>query len=83
MSVTQAVSVLPDVYRELAIAHALALEINTGMKHSKGSIMNLAREVSGTLKRTKRGVLGDYVKYLGTVIPGYQPSPNIAQALVK
>lgn len=41
----------------LQIKHALRLEINTGMRHSKGSVMELARSTYGIKARTKIGVL--------------------------
>jgi hypothetical protein len=72
-------------FQYLRVAHALALEINTEMAMSRGSIMNLAKRYCGSPKRTKRGVLKDYVEWLPTVIPNYVPAPGegVAKALVK
>lgn len=69
-------------FRYLQVASALALEINTGMKFSnRGSVMLIARDACGSSKRTKRGVLKDYVGWLRTVRPGYEPSASVAKAI--
>ena len=44
-------------FRFLQIYHALKLEVKTGLHHSRGSIMNLARREYDITKRTKKGVL--------------------------
>lgn len=59
---TQFVVEGPDAmahFRMCQIIAALGIELRTGMSHSHGSIMNLARQEYGFTKRTKRGVLGD------------------------
>lgn len=71
------------IYQDLRVAHALSIEINTGLKMSRGSVMNLAKEYSGSSKRTKRGVLRDYVEWLKGVIPGWEIPPTIAKAMEK
>lgn len=50
--------------RRLQIAHALALEVNTGLRFSRGSVMLLAARECGSTKRTKCAVLIDYVLWL-------------------
>lgn len=41
---------------------ALRIETRTGLSHSRGSVMNLARERYGIQKRTKQGVLTELEK---------------------
>jgi hypothetical protein len=73
-----------SLYRALALGHGLALEINTGMKlSSKGSVMLAAAAFCGSTKRTKRGVLKDYVAYMKKAIPTFEPSERIVKALAK
>lgn len=46
---------------------ALSIEVKTGLRHSHGSVMNQARQLYGSQKRTKAGVLADLRKlYLET-----------------
>jgi len=72
------------MFRYLQLIHGLALEINSGMKlSSRGSVMNAAKEVCGSPKRTKRGVLADMVKFMRTQDPSYTPSDRVAKALAK
>ena len=40
----------------------LRTEIKTGLRHSRGSVMNSARQLYGSQKRTKAGVLADLEK---------------------
>lgn len=65
------------------VGNALALEINTGLKHSQGSVMNLAKRYCGSLKRTKRGVLADYVAWIKESMPDYEPNASVSKALTK
>lgn len=74
---------LVDVFQVLRVAHALSIEINTGLKMSRGSVMNLAKQYCGSSKRTKRGVLRDYVEWLKEVLPDYEPSDTIVEAIAK
>jgi hypothetical protein len=77
------------VFQLLRVGHALALEINTGMKVAGGrSVMQLAAGYCGSTKRTKKGVLRDYIAFLAENLPhtadgAYQPSPSIQRALGK
>lgn len=69
------------------VAYALAIEVNTGLKVGRGgSLMTLAASYCGSSKRTKRGVLKDYVAFLTASLPQtargpWQPSPSIRKAL--
>lgn len=76
----------------LALASALALEINTGMKMSRGrSPLKIAQSTEVTIgdterplttKRTKTGALADVVDVLRQVMPeGWQPGPSVRRAL--
>lgn len=46
-------------FRMCQLIGALSIEVHTGMKHSRGSVMNAARERYGIQKRTKAGVLAE------------------------
>jgi hypothetical protein len=48
-----------EAFAMLQVIGALSLEVNTGMKFSRGSVMNLARDRYGCVKRTKAGVLAE------------------------
>jgi hypothetical protein len=67
----------------LSVAHMLAMEINNGGRYSrKVSPMLQAKDLCGTPRQTKRGVLRDYVAWLNEVLPGgYTPKDRIALAL--
>jgi hypothetical protein len=52
------------VFQILRVGFALRTEIKTGLKMSHGSIMNLAKQYCGSPKRTKKGVLADYAKWM-------------------
>ncbi len=71
-----------QAFQYLRVMHGLALEINTGMKvSSRGSTMNYAKEICGSPKRTKRGVLVDYIAWFrANVDADYEPSKSIARA---
>lgn len=60
----------PDGMAHLAMLQvigALSIEVRTGMSHSRGSVMNLARDRYGCQKRTKKGVLAEMrALYLAT-----------------
>jgi hypothetical protein len=76
------------VFQLLRVAHALSLEINTGMKFPGGSAMMLAASYCGSVKRTKKGVLRDYVAFLKESMPHtaegpWQPSNSITKAMEK
>ena len=75
-----------QVFQLIRVAHGLALEVNIpGMKVSRGgSIMQLAASYCGSSKRTKKGVLRDYVAFLKANLPGgWEPSASIAKAMEK
>lgn len=73
------------LFHHMRIASALGLEVTTGMKISSraGSLMKLAAQVCGSSKRTKKGVLADYVKWMSETYPGYRPAPSVVKALGK
>lgn len=71
-----------QMVRLLAILHGLALEVNTGMKMSRGvSVLAVAQRDGLTVKRTKRGALKDVLAYVQKVNPDYQPGETITRAL--
>ena len=73
-----------ELFRLMAVASALALEVNyPGMRMSKGSVMNIAKRITGSPKRTKRGVLADLVEYTTKVFPEYRPVATVTRALSK
>lgn len=73
-----------EMFRVLQVLHGLAMEINTGMSvSSRGSIMLLAREMCGTSKRTKKGVLRDYVKWVQSWHPTFEASDRVKKAMAK
>ena len=50
----------PDSIEHFQMARCIAMltiEVNTGMKHSRGSILRLVQEQYGCTKRTKKGAL--------------------------
>jgi hypothetical protein len=54
-----------EAYRKLALRSMLKLEIETGLRHSRGSVMNrIISENLAISKRTKKGVLAQYEKIL-------------------
>ncbi len=71
------------LFRHLQIASALALSINTGMGFSRGSVMNVAARECGSVKRTKKGVLRDYVAWMKATYEMYEPSASVRKAMEK
>lgn len=72
------------LFRLMAMESALALEINyPGMRMSKGSVMMMAKRVTGSTKRTKKGVLADLVAYTKDAFPGHRPIATVQNALKK
>lgn len=75
------------VFQYIRVAHGLALEINTGMSMSgRGSVMKLAASYCGSAKRTKKGVLREYVAWLEANLPHtadgpWKPSGSIVRAI--
>lgn len=51
-------------FRYLQLYYALKLEVNTGLRHSRGSIMNVIRKEFGIKARTKKAVLEEYEEIL-------------------
>ena len=47
------------MYRLLSFRSMLSIEIKTGMRHSKGSVLAAAQRQGLTTKRTKRGAYAD------------------------
>lgn len=72
-----------SMFAHMSMASRLGLEITTGMKWSGGSSMLAAGRICGSRKRTKRGVLADYVAWMSATYPGYKPAPSIVKALGK
>ena len=70
-----------EAYRRLAIVHALALEVNTGLTNSRGSVRALANSLSGSKAKTKKAALRDYCAWLTSVMPDWQPSRSVKRAL--
>lgn len=73
-----------ELFHLMRVASALGLEINTGLKMSRGgSTMSVAAQLCGSTKRTKKGVLADLVKFTGERFPEYKPAPSVLRALGK
>jgi len=73
-----------QLFHHMRIASALGLEISTGMKMSSaGSTMKLAAGICGSAKRTKKGVLADYVAWMQATYPDYRPAPSVVKALTR
>lgn len=69
-------------FRALQVIHGLALEINSGMKlSSRGSVMKVGKQLSGSKRNTKKGVLADMVVFLQSIDPGYEPRESVTKAL--
>lgn len=67
----------------IGVASGLALEIKTGLRHSRGSVMLVAKRHCGSARRTKKGVLRDYVEWIKENVPDYEPPQTIRDALTK
>lgn len=71
-----------EMYRLLALAHALAIEINTGMSTSRGRKPLAIVQGDGiTEARTKRAALRDLVKHIQRLNPAYVPGSTIVRAM--
>ena len=46
-------------FHMLQVIGALSVEVNTGMVHSKGSVLKLAQRRYGCTSRTKKGALAE------------------------
>jgi len=74
-----------QIHTMLSVAYMLAFEVNRGERFTKKvSPMLQAKDLCGSLKRTKRGVLRDYVAWLNEVLPGgYEAKDSVARAIAK
>ena len=54
-------TVSPSVehFRMCQVIACLSIEVNTGLKHSRGSVLNLARERYGVFSNRKKGALAE------------------------
>ncbi len=57
-----------NAFQLLSIKYALKLEA-IGLKHSRGSVAKLVREMIGTKTRDKRELLGEYESWLAVNLP--------------
>ncbi|HCB59156.1 MAG TPA: hypothetical protein DEP82_14875 [Arthrobacter bacterium] len=76
-----------STFRLLALAHAAALEISTGMKASRVPLATAARNCgvipNDGSRPQKKKILRLTVQKLREVRPDYEPSSLIAKALAK
>lgn len=68
-------------FRMVALAHALTLEINTGMKATRHSLVPIAKQYGFTGAR-KNGALKFIVAKM-TEEFGYEPTEQVKKALAK
>lgn len=80
-------SIDPQVWRYLSRMHQLAIELSTGMRHSRGPLLRsmyleglIDTDLRGTAAN-KRMVLQAMVDQYGELVPGWEPSPSIKRAL--
>ena len=66
------VSTQAKIAHFLRVWHALSVEVHTRLRHSRGSVMLLTRDICGSNRRTKKGVLVDYTIWLA----GYGLGPT-------
>ena len=62
-----------QAFQLLRVRSALSIEVKTGMKLSRGSVMKLAKSYCGSRKNTKKGVYADYNAYLVSL--GFEDKP--------
>lgn len=79
----------PDTrtFQLLALAHAAALEITTGLRASRLPLTQMARN-AGVIpadgsRPQKRKILKLTVQKLRDIRPDYEPSASVAKALIK
>lgn len=71
-----------EVYRLLAIQSMLALEINTGMKMSRGgSPMAVANSITGSTKRNKKAALVALVDHTEALTGIECTNPTVLRAI--
>jgi len=46
-------------FRMRQVIGALEIEVRTGLRHSRGSVLKLAQQEYGCVKRTKKGALAE------------------------
>lgn len=54
-----------ELFHLMQMKYALKIEINTGMRHSRGSIMNLVNKTLGTSYQTKQTAYDAIDAYIG------------------
>lgn len=81
------------LFMHSSLAASLALEINTGLKSKRVFFrtvsytpMDACKEVCGSVKRTKREVLREYVAWLESIAPErfgmeWSPNPSVRKAM--
>lgn len=62
--VTEVGSIPMNVYRMMQMYYALKVEVATGLRHSRGSVMKLAQDEFGCKKGTKVGVMKELAAML-------------------
>ena len=80
-----------EIFHNLQVAAALALEINTNRRFNNGSVMRLAANMCGSKHHTKVAVLRDYVAWLTKwfeerspdPVKKYEPNPSVRRAMEK
>jgi hypothetical protein len=70
-----------SMYRLLSYVAMLSIEINTGLKHSRGSVLAAAKRDGLTRKQTKKGALRDIVAIIKGINPAYEPGTGTKTAL--
>lgn len=73
-----------ELFNLMRAASALGLEINTGMKMSRGvNSREVANRLSGSTAKTKRKALADLVAFTTAKFPEYKPAPSVVKALAE
>ncbi len=68
-------------FQTTRLAHMLNIEIVTGLRHSRGSVMLACKAACGSKRQTKRGVLADYVRFVKAAYPMWDVPATIAGTL--
>lgn len=50
-----------DPFHLLSVISALRIEVGTGLRHSRGSVLRVAQDVYGVRSRTKAGALTELI----------------------
>lgn len=48
-----------EVYHRLQCYYALSIEVKTGMRHSRGSVLRLVQDKYGVASKTKKGAMAE------------------------